>query len=286
MPSIPLYQIDAFTSQPFKGNPAAVCLLPHPLEEDGTLRAVAAEMNLSETAFVRRMDDRSWQENRTFGLRWFTPQVEVDLCGHATLATAAALFYEVEVRTAEVVFVTRSGPLTAHRTVEGILLDFPLDRPEPTKAPPGVLEALGVTSEAVENLAYAPRTRKLLVELRDADAVRAVEPDFEALREATVAAEVQGTIVTGGGGNLADKGPYDFVSRFFAPAVGINEDPVTGSAHTVLAPYWADRLGKDEMRAYQASTRGGELRVSLRPGERVGIVGEAVVVLEGTLRLP
>lgn len=281
MTEIPLYQVDAFSPTPFKGNPAAVCLLPRPYN-DATLQAIAAEMNLSETAFLLRSGRQPWAENETFLLRWFTPQVEVRLCGHATLAAAAVLFNAVEVAAPQVTFQTLSGDLIARRGDDGaIVLDFPIEPPLACAPPPDVLEALGVTQ--ARTAAYGAGDRKLLLHFERAEEVRTLEPDFVALLHAPNMAAYQGLIVTAPGDPDTR---YDFVSRFFAPAVGINEDPVTGSAHTLLAPYWAERLDKREMFAYQASARGGELRVRLGEGaakDRVFLEGHAVIVLEGKL---
>lgn len=276
MTTIPLYQVDAFTSQPFKGNPAAVCLLEAPLSA-AMMQAIAAEMNLSETAFVRPLEGE-WKTARRFGLRWFTPQVEVQLCGHATLATAAVLFRELGVTTETVMFETLSGELAAQRVAAGIRLDFPADAPQSIIVPPDVTAALGDVD--IVWAGRGPKTTMLLLELQDESLVRELQPNFERLGAAMNAAGMDGPIVTATGAP-----PYDFVSRFFAPTLGINEDPVTGSAHTVLAPYWSMRLSKETFFAYQASARGGELLVQLLPGERVALVGEAVVILRGTLEM-
>ena len=281
MTEIPLYQVDAFSPEPFKGNPAAVCLLPQTYD-DATLQAIAAEMNLSETAFLLRSGRQPWAESETFLLRWFTPQVEVRLCGHGTLSAAAVLFDAVEVAAPQVTFQTLSGDLIARRTDDGaIVLDFPLDPPLACAPPPDVLEALGVAQARMA--ACGAGAEKLLLNFERAEEVRNLQPDFAALRNAPSMAAYQGLIVTAPGDPDT---PYDFVSRFFAPAVGIDEDPVTGSAHTLLAPYWAERLGKREMFAYQASARGGELRVRLGEGaaeDRVFLEGQAVIVLAGKL---
>lgn len=281
MTEIPLYQVDAFSPEPFKGNPAAVCLLPQTYD-DATLQAIAAEMNLSETAFLLRSGRQPWAESETFLLRWFTPQVEVRLCGHGTLSAAAVLFDAVEVAAPQVTFQTLSGDLIARRTDDGaIVLDFPLDPPLACAPPPDVLEALGVAQARMA--ACGAGAEKLLLNFERAEEVRNLQPDFAALRNAPSMAAYQGLIVTAPGDPDT---PYDFVSRFFAPAVGIDEDPVTGSAHTLLAPYWAERLGKREMLAYQASARGGELRVRLGEGaaeDRVFLEGQAVIVLAGKL---
>ena len=238
---LPLFQVDAFTDRPFSGNPAAVCLLPA-AKEDGWMQAVAQEMNLSETAFLVEEDDG-------YRLRWFTPKVEVDLCGHATLASAHVLWTEGRVLADRPIsFYTNSGVLQAVRRGEVIELDFPLDRPSEVSPPSGLLPALGVTAEHVAKGKF-----DFLVEVESEDIVRSMEPDFACLGQI----EVRGVIVTARSGSPQ----YDFVSRFFAPWAGINEDPVTGSAHCCLAAYWGERLGKSDLTAHQASARGGIVHV-------------------------
>lgn len=255
----PIYTVDAFTQQPFGGNPAAVCLLDEP-RDAGWMQQVAAEMNLSETAFLQQTGPGEWD------LRWFTPKVEVDLCGHATLASAHVLWQRGE--TAETLrFQTRSGTLTAVRENDAIRLDFPAQPAADSSAPSGLTEALGVTPQ------YVGRSRDdVLVVVEDARTVIDLSPDFTRL----ASIDTRGVMVTAPG----DRQGIDFVSRFFAPRVGIPEDPVTGSAHCCLTPYWAERLGKTELRAIQASARVGELTVRLN-GERVELVGHAVTTLEG-----
>lgn len=256
-----LVQVDAFTSEPFRGNPAAVCILDR--DRDATwMQAVAAEMNLSETAFLLPRDG-------VFSLRWFTPAVEVALCGHATLASAHALWSEGLCGDDTIRFDTKSGILTATRTSDGMIeLDFPATREEPAEAPAALLESLGVTAPR-----YVGRNKfDYLVEVGSEEEVRALTPDHARLRTIPV----RGVIVTSPGRE------HDFVSRFFAPGSGIDEDPVTGSAHCCLAPFWASRLGKNELLAYQASARGGVLHVRL-DGDRVRMAGRAVTVLRGEL---
>jgi PhzF family phenazine biosynthesis protein len=259
---IPVYQVDAFTDRPFAGNPAAVCLLDYPADENW-MQLVAAEMNLAETAFLHREADG-------FRLRWFTPTVEVDLCGHATLASAHVLWTAGYLWTSEEArFYTKSGLLTA-RLVDGwIELDFPAVPAEPAEAPPGLIESLGGTPLSVGRNKF-----DYLVEVATEQEVHKLQPDFARLGE--IAA--RGVMVT----SRSRGGKYDFISRFFGPAAGINEDPVTGSAHCCLAPYWAEKLGKQEMVGYQASPRGGVVRVRLQ-GERVLLGGQAVMVMRGTL---
>lgn len=260
--SLILYQIDAFTAEAFAGNPAGVVFLDGPKPE-GWMQAVAAEMNLSETAFLLR-EDEGWR------LRWFTPAVEVALCGHATLASARALIEEGLLHRGErACFSSRSGPLVAAHRGSFIELDFPARPEEPCEPPAGLARALGAPAR------YCGRSAEdYIVLLPDEHAVRALAPDFGRLRAMTD----RGLIATA---PSAD-GRYDFVSRFFAPAVGIDEDPVTGSAHCTLAPFWAARLGRDELVGYQSSARGGVVRVRLA-GDRVFLGGEAVVVFKGNL---
>jgi len=257
------FVVDAFTDRPFAGNPAAVV----PLErwpEDAWLASVASEMNLSETAFFV-------PAGAGYELRWFSPKAEVDLCGHATLASAFVLAELGQLADgAEVGFSTRSGVLKARRHGRGIELDFPLLREETVQAPTGLLEALGgVTTR------YIGRSRfDYLVEVESERAVRETAPDFKALMDV----KCRGVIVTA----RSEDPVFDFVSRFFAPAVGVDEDPVTGSAHCCLASYWGRKLGKSRMTAYQASARGGVVHVEVR-GERVLLGGDAVVFATGQI---
>lgn len=254
--------VDAFTSRPFAGNPAAVVVLPAPWEA-GRMQHVAREFNLSETAFLVRRPDG-------FDLRWFTPEVEVELCGHATLASAHVLWSEGHLAEGETArFHTESGLLLAARRGEWIELDFPSRLQSPAEPPTGLVEALGVRPT------YVGRWRDdWLVELASEAEVRQAQPDHTRL----AAVGVRGAMITA----AASTPGLDFVSRFFVPGAGIAEDPVTGSAHCCLAPYWAGTLGKSEMTAFQASARGGELRVRL-DGERVRIAGHAVTVARGEL---
>ncbi len=274
---IPIYQVDAFTDEPFKGNPAAVCILSEDLDEV-QLQAIAAEMNLSETAFLTSIEQGPLKEQRNFGLKWFTPTVEVPLCGHATLATSAVLFHEIDVSASEISFHTKSGELKAKKEGQRILLDFPADDPVPIVPPVELLEVMGVSE--YEATVFAEEGKDLLVHLKTEEHVRQLKPDFERMKTAPTEEDVRGVIVTSEGSP-----PYDFVSRFFGPKVGVNEDPVTGAAHTILAPYWSKILGKREMLAYQASKRGGSLTVRLMPNDRVSLIGDAVIVLRGELHV-
>lgn len=260
---LPLYVIDAFTDVPFAGNPAAVCLLDE-WPADPWLGRVAREMNLSETAFLVH------DGGLGFALRWFTPTVEVDLCGHATLAAAHMLWESAYVPQAPLAFATRSGSLTAAPLPTGeIELDFPAKRAAPHPAPPGLLEALGASAVAV-----AKNDFDYLVEVATAAEVRALRPDFARL----AACEGRGVIVTA----PSDDSRWDFVSRFFAPQSGIDEDPVTGSAHCCLSEWWGPRFGKDDMVGFQTSPRTGVVRVR-REGGRVKLIGRAVTVTRGQL---
>jgi PhzF family phenazine biosynthesis protein len=260
---VQLLQVDAFTSEPFKGNPAAVCLMDRE-RDDAWMQHLAAEMNLSETAFLLSRDDG-------FSLRWFTPAIEVALCGHATLASAHVLWEEGVLAPSVVArFHTKSGLLTASRTDDLIELDFPATLEEPSDPPPALLDALGIARPV-----YVGRNKfDYLVEVESEAALRMLDPDHARLRSIPV----RGIIVT----SPSSRPEFDFVSRFFAPGSGVDEDPVTGSAHCCLTPYWAARLGKNEMLAFQASKRGGVVRVRLA-GDRVKLGGRAVTIFRGSL---
>jgi len=261
--SIRIVTVDAFTDRMFAGNPAAVCVLPEPRPEQW-LRNVAREMNLSETAFLT-------SRNGDFDLRWLTPAVEVDLCGHATVASAHVLWEDGHLSAGKQArFHTRSGLLTADRRGEWIELDFPVKLATAVEPPPGLLQGLGVTSPVT----VAKNAFDYLVEIGTEEELRALKPDHTTLRQLPV----RGIIVTA----RPATAEFDFVSRFFAPGSGIDEDPATGSAHTALGPYWGAKLGKQEMTCYQASARGGVVRVRLN-GDRVILGGQAVTVMQATL---
>jgi PhzF family phenazine biosynthesis protein len=262
--SIPIFQVDAFTAEPFKGNPAGVCLLKAPAEASW-MQDVAAEMNLAETAFPL-------PEGDGYRLRWFTPKVEVRLCGHATLATAHVLWEQgILAPDGEARFETLSGLLTARRDGELIELNFPARpvQPQPPAWAEAVVGALGIRPSFIGMSA-----EDILIEAADEAAVRSLEPDLATLKSLPA----RGVIVT----SRSSDPRFDFVSRFFAPAVGVDEDPVTGSSHCVLVPFWARRLGKVSMTAYQASARGGVLELRL-DGDRVRIAGRAVTVIRGEI---
>ena len=257
-----IFQVDAFTNRAYRGNPAAVCLLTEPAEEDW-MQYVAREMNLSETAFLVPRDDG-------YNLRWFTPAAEVDLCGHATLASAHILWETGRLDPAsQARFWTLSGLLTAQPDGDWIELDFPAEEETSVAGPPVLIEALQVKP------IYVGKNRlDYLVEVDSEETVRKLQPDLALLKTLPC----RGVIVT----SRTTSADFDFVSRFFAPNVGVDEDPVTGSAHCCLGPYWRTRLKKDSFIAYQASPRGGVVRVELR-GDRVLLGGQAVTVLRGEL---
>lgn len=258
--SVHVVQVDAFTSVPFAGNPAAVCVLAGAADENW-MRNVAREMNLSETAFLHPEADG-------YRLRWLTPAVEVDLCGHATLASAHVLWEDGHLAADKAArFHTRGGLLTCEKKGDWIEMDFPAKLEQTVEAPPQMAEALGTEIKYVGKNQF-----DYLVEVADEQTLRAIAPNHYLLRQLPV----RGVIVTARGDQ------YDFVSRFFAPGAGVDEDPVTGSAHTALAPFWGARLGKSEMTGFQASARGGVVKVRLA-GDRVILCGEAVTVLRGEL---
>ncbi|MDJ0533687.1 MAG: PhzF family phenazine biosynthesis protein [Xenococcaceae cyanobacterium MO_207.B15] len=261
-----IIQVDAFTSTPFQGNPAAVCVL-ETAQDTSWMQLVAREMNLSETAFITKQDDG-------FNLRWFTPTTEVPLCGHATLASAHVLWtkgYLAPEQPAH--FHTLSGLLVARQQGEWMELDFPANVSETITPPPELAEALAVNLKATyqNSLGY-------LVEVESSDIVKNLQPNFSLLKTLSV----DGVIVT----SIAEaNSEYDFVSRFFAPNLGIDEDPVTGAAHCCLAPFWRNQLEKDSFLAYQASARGGVVRVNYDGKERVYLGGQAITVMEGILTI-
>ena len=261
--TLTITQVDAFTNKPFAGNPAAVCVLPVAADA-AWMQRVAREMNLSETAFL------VLRPNREFDLRWFTPAVEVDLCGHATLASAHVLWEEGHLPAdAPAVFHTRSGRLSATRRAGWIEMDFPAEPAEFVPAPAGLADALGAEPEWIGRNRF-----DYLVEVDTQATVERLAPDFARLKKL----ETRGVIVTA----RADADGVDFVSRFFAPGTGVDEDPVTGSAHCCLGPFWQQRLGRDAFTARQVSERGGLVKVIVRC-DRVLLLGQAVTVLRGDL---
>lgn len=256
---IPLYQVDAFTNKRFSGNPAAIC----PLEKwlpDSTLQSIAAENNLSETAFFV-------EEESGLRIRWFTPNKEVKLCGHATLAAAYVIF-KLDIAHSEIRFNSKSGPLKVTKENDRLTLDFPAEPAIPCETPPGMTEALGLEPKCCF------KSEDYLVILQDEETVSQLQPDFRKLQEI----DTRGIIVSAPGKDV------DFVSRFFAPKFGIDEDPVTGSAHCMLTPYWANELNKTQLSARQISKRQGELTCELK-ADRVLISGDAILYLEGTIEI-
>ena len=261
-----IIQVDSFTNQAFRGNPAAVCVLTSP-QDDRWMQSIAQEMNLSETAFIVK-------QGQSYSLRWFTPTTEVPLCGHATLASAHVLWTEGYASTGqELQFETKSGILTARYQDDWIELNFPVNRSQDIPPITKLGDALGVPLKTVlyNSLGY-------LVEIASAEKVRQLQPNYTLLRQLPIS----NVIVT----SRAEKDSnYDFVSRFFAPGLGIDEDPVTGAAHCCLAPYWRDRFHQDQFLAYQASSRGGEIKINYDGGDRVFLQGQAVTVMRGDLLL-
>ncbi|MGE5654580.1 MAG: PhzF family phenazine biosynthesis protein [Bacillota bacterium] len=268
---ITYYLIDAFTATRFRGNPAAVCLMDSPIE-DSVMQAIAAELNLSETAFLYRSDSGS----PGYQIRWFTPQIEVSLCAHATLAASAVVFSELQANDESITYQSRSGQLVARRSTAGITLDFPADTWESMPAPPDMLTALGL--ETCLDTFYGQRTGKLIIRIDRPEHIRLIKPNFDAMLRVQSDRPIRGVAVTA---RAVDR--YDFVSRYFNPWGGVNEDSVTGSVHTVLAPYWGELLAKQELMAYQASPRGGELRIRLLGEGRLEISGQTVMVGKGEL---
>lgn len=260
MPQLDIYQVDAFTAAPFGGNPAAVVPLQAWLPDE-TLQRIAEESNLSETAYFVRKGD-------IYELRWFTPAVEVDLCGHATLASAWVLFEQLGVHEDLLRFSTRSGELQVRRSGDRLAMDFPAKRPEARPVPAGLLQALGLPDAQA-----LYQTDDYLVIVENPALIDALKPDFAAL----AAFDVRGVAVT------APSTEFDFVSRWFGPRVGVNEDPVTGSAHTSLAPYWAERLGKRRLSAQQGGARKGQLQCEVLDNGRVIISGQAALYLRGSI---
>jgi PhzF family phenazine biosynthesis protein len=271
-----LYQVDAFTDELFKGNPAGVCLPTEELPAE-LMQNIAIEMNLSETAFPVPVGSGLHKASDHFKLRWFTPGCEVPLCGHATLATSHVLFEELHIDTDEIKYDSLSGLLKAVKEEEGIRLDFPLNTLDPTEAPIEVLQAMHISEW--EEVEYCETTQNLLVRVASPNKLAAIEPDIAALLRAPQPMKIVGVVITSPG-----EGEFDFFSRYICPWVGVNEDPVTGMAHTMLTDYWSRKLGKDEMRAYQASKRGGKLTVR-RVDDRAHLIGRAVTVFRTYLEI-
>ncbi|XP_045211394.2 phenazine biosynthesis-like domain-containing protein [Mercenaria mercenaria] len=290
---LPIYTVDAFTDEPFSGNPAAICLVPHgKMMSDETFQKIAAEMNLSETAYIEHLSENSnFATSNEFKLRWFTPTNEVPLCGHATLASAAVLFFCSNNSSGAITFRSKSGPLIARRDGESITLDFPINPVEPYDR----TAALSIIKEIcdpalVSDVQYSPGTKKLLLRLEDNFSRELFEglcPDPRALQATDSTGKVKGVIVTVRGSSVftdTSGQSFDFVSRYFAPWNGIPEDPVTGSAHTVLADFWRKQMDKSEFYARQCSKRGGDVKIKIMC-DRVELTGKAKVVLRGTFNM-
>ncbi|XP_019620200.1 PREDICTED: phenazine biosynthesis-like domain-containing protein [Branchiostoma belcheri] len=293
---LPIFQVDAFTDEPFAGNPAAVCLLEDVDLTNEHQQKIAAEMNLSETAYIRKLNlEDDFSSSSKFGLRWFTPTNEVALCGHATLASAATLFYMMKNPSPQLTFQTLSGDLFARRDGDFISLDLPENKTQPQDREPysQLLQAV-VDTTPIRDLRYCRSIGgDVLVRLTDdttRQTLESLRPDTAAMLAAHTQDIIRGVIVTVKGspenGCVDNQGVmYDFISRYFAPWNGIPEDPVTGSAHTVLASYWAEELGKTQFYARQCSARGGDLKVRLREDGRVDVAGKAAVVVQGMIRI-
>ncbi|XP_039858917.1 phenazine biosynthesis-like domain-containing protein 1 isoform X1 [Simochromis diagramma] len=285
---IPVYTLDSFTNLPFKGNPAAICPLLHELSDDLYYK-IAAEMNLSETAFITRINPSdSFTTGSRFRLRWFTPTTEVDLCGHATLASAAVLFQHIKNVNPTLVFETKSGDLSVTQKEEGYIMDFPLN--PPTRVDPNDFKdtiKVAVGNLPVQEVLFCYNTKKLLIRLADScdiSALTDLKVDTVALENTERSGRFCAVIITMKGS--PDCQPrYDFYSRDFSPWFGVPEDPVTGSNHTILGSYWSEKLGKKKMLAYQCSSRGGELELELRDDGRINIAGQAITILQGTIKL-
>lgn len=284
---IPIFTVDAFTNVPFKGNPAAVCLIENELQDD-LYQSIAAEMNLSDTAFITKQNSMDFTSGARFGLRWFTPKSEYPLCGHATLASAAVLFYLKKNVNPVVVFETMSGELIVRQHEESLIMDFPLNKPKPQDQHEikDLLKA-AVGDLPIQDVCYSPAIKNLMIRLADTcnrSDLMSLRPEAETLVRNETTGKIKSLIVTLKGTETSQSG-YDFYSRVFSPWVGVPEDPVTGSAHTVLAGYWSEKLEKKKMTAYQCSSRGGEVKLEIRDDGRVDIIGQAQIILQGTLKI-
>jgi len=273
MKAFQMYQVDVFTKEYYKGNPAAVCILDEEIEDE-YMRDIAAEMNLSETAFVLPIDN----ELNIYSLRWFTPEVEVSLCGHGTIGTAKVLYDIMGIKSDEIIFKTKSGDLIARKYETGIGIDMPLDTPLDIEPPIELLNSLEI--KEYEDIKIGKATRKLIIRVKDKSVILKLNPNFNEMKSIKFKDDIKGVAIT-----TSDSNKYDFVTRYFNPWAGINEDPVTGSVHTVLASYWGEILNKVEMKAYQASPRGGELILKIND-DRVELIGDAIIVLKGEIYTP
>lgn len=275
--TIKIFQVDAFTEEAFRGNPAMVCILNETIDDE-LMQKIAFEFNLSETAFLLpKLKNK--KKNNEYEIRWFTPQKEVSLCGHATLAASQVLFKHKKIPFDEIIYYSESGILKAKRDVYGISLDFPLDEPEDIlpRQYNEILKAMDIST--YENIFLGRKTKKLIVHLKSQEEVINVHPRYEELKKLNVE-EIKGVGIT----STFDK-KYDFVTRYFNPWAGVNEDPVTGSVHTLLASYWSNILGVKELKAYQASYRGGEMILRIKENNRLEIIGDARIIFKGKLNI-
>jgi len=270
-----IFQVDSFANQPFKGNPAGVCILEKELPEE-LMQSIAMEMNLSETAFCVPRGNSGFDIAEKFDLRWFTPAVEVNLCGHATLATAKILFDEYGNSSKTLRFFTKSGELIVSKEGGKLCMNFPADPTVESEIPADALKALGIEKPA--HTASSKNMKMKLIEVDGAEVVKNLKPNFGDLKAISDKLDNGGFLVTSRWGESG----FDIISRFFAPVYGIDEDPVTGAAHTVLGPYWSKKLGKNEMKSYQASARGGEVKIAVKD-DRVDIIGDAVIVMRAEM---
>lgn len=274
------YLVDAFTDRMFTGNPACVLLGKITLDET-IMQMIAREFNLSETAFPVPYNNTDFETSNHFHLRWFSPVVEVPLCGHATLATAHILYSALENTSPSLTFTTLSGDLIVSKRGEYYAMDFPGGKATPIDFDTEILSALHLQRESVQNMLYCSNPNKLLIEVGNDRWIRALSPDFLKLTHISQKYDAGSIVVTA----KSTSSDYDFISRNFAPIRGVNEDPVTGSAHVILGPYWQDKLGKDRLRAYQASNRGGFMDIEVKENGRVSLTGMACTIAEGTLRV-
>lgn len=278
-----IFIVDAFTDKPFKGNQAGVCLIQEDLKTVNlqTLQDIAFEMNLAETAFLSPLNSQdSFTEAQEFNLKWFTPATEIDLCGHATLASAHVLFNELHNIQTKVIFHTLSGPLTVNIEGDKLVMDFPKNTSHETTPIASIASNLSLQTEDIVTWEYEPVLRNLLIEVKSEEVLRQIHPNFGALTELSYGQEIVGVIVT----TKMEHSSFDFASRYIAPWVGINEDPVTGSSHTTLGPYWQHKLNKNDLQAVQLSKRTGAMRVVMQ-GTRVLLYGKAITTLQGSIKL-
>ncbi|AOT70650.1 PhzF family phenazine biosynthesis protein [Geosporobacter ferrireducens] len=271
--TIKIFLVDAFTKEIFRGNPAMVCILDKKIE-DAFMQKIAFEFNLSETAFLLPKEN-----NNEYAIRWFTPQKEVPLCGHATLAASQVLFDHKRISSDEIIYYSESGILKAKKDIYGISLDFPLDEPEEVSVHPysELLKAMGIS--AYENIVLGRSTKKLIIHLKSQEEVINVQPKYEEMKKLNVEG-IKGVGITSTYNNQ-----YHFITRYFNPWAGVNEDPVTGSVHTALAAYWSRILGINELKVHQASYRGGEMTLRIKDSNRLEIIGDARIVFKGELNL-